>query len=66
MKFEVIVRNVHKMWIDANTPEMAYRGVACWFSPRTLVTIRNVETNKRDIYSHELDKSGNLLEIIQH
>lgn len=50
------------MEILATTPEMAYREVCCWFTPSTIVYIRDMANNEW-AFTRELDDAGNLVSI---
>lgn len=49
--------------VEAMTAESAYRGVCCWYSPKTPVAIMDSETGATIIFTRELDKAGNLDKI---
>lgn len=52
--------------VHASTPEMAYRGICCFYMPETPVTIRNQETNREYVYTRRLDNNGNMRMLILH
>lgn len=67
MKFEVYVKDRRRQEdVCASTPEMAYRGICYFYMPETPVTIVDTETHESRTYTRRLDKSGNMLEIVQH
>ena len=49
--------------VEARTPETAYRGVCCWFSPSTPVAILDPQTGHTVIYTRTLDGAGNLVQV---
>lgn len=67
MKFEIIVNGKRRQEdVYASTPEMAYRGICCFYMPETPVTIVDTETHESRTYTRRLDRNGNMLEIVQH
>lgn len=67
MKFEVYVRGKRRQEdVYASTPEMAYRGICCFYMPETPITIVDSETHESRTFTRKLDNAGNLLEIIPH
>lgn len=67
MKFEVIVKGKRRQEdIYASTPEMAYRGICCFYMPETPITIRNSETHEEMTFTRKLDNAGNLQQVIRH
>lgn len=64
-KFQIMPEGCRWSEVEASTAEMAYRGVCCWYSPRTRVAVRDTETGATVIYSRRQDTAGNLLEVVQ-
>lgn len=50
----------------ANTPEMAYCGVCCFYSADKKIAVMDIESGDIKVYSRVLDKKGNLLRIVEH
>ena len=51
--------------INATSPEMAYRAVCNWYSPKNRVAITDTVTNETRVYTRRLDCNGNIVEIIE-
>lgn len=51
--------------INATSPEMAYRAICCWYSPKNRVAIMDTVTSETRVYTRRLDEDGNLIEIIE-
>lgn len=51
---------------EAKTPRAAY-GLACsWITPSTRTAVIDPSTGLTRIYTRELDKAGNLAQVIEH
>lgn len=52
--------------LDANSSEMVYRCVACFYNPSTKVIVIDTETNIANIYTRKIDLNGNLVCIFEN
>ena len=50
----------------ATSPDMAYRGVCCFYDPDRKIAIHEAGSDICHVYTRKLDKNGNLLEVIEH
>lgn len=53
-------------YLDANSSEMVYRCVACFYSPSTKVIVIDTENNIANIYTRKIDLNGNLVCIFEN
>ena len=49
--------------VEAMTAETAYCAVCCWYSPEKPVAIMDAATGATVIYTRQLDRAGNLVQI---
>lgn len=52
--------------VKAANAEMAYRCECSWFSPRHKIAIVDVETGITSMFTREIDRDGNLTNIVNH
>lgn len=53
-------------YLDANSSEMVYRCVACFYNPSTKVIVIDTENNIANIYTRKIDLNGNLVCIFEN
>ena len=64
--FRIFPERCHQFETVATCPEMAYRGVCCFFKADTKITVTDEKTGEVKVYSRVLDNKGNLLRIVEH
>ena len=53
-------------YLDANSSEMVYSCVACFYNPSTKVIVIDTENNIANIYTRKIDLDGNLVCIFEN
>lgn len=53
-------------YLDANSSEMVYRCVACFYNPSTKVIVIDTKNNIANIYTRKIDLNGNLVCIFEN
>lgn len=50
--------------VNATSHEAVYRGICCFYMPKTKVVVIDAETKEAHWFSRELDENGNLKKVI--
>jgi len=49
----------------ATSAEMAYRSICSWYGTKTRIAVMNTATGEMVTFTRQLDKAGNLVEVVK-